>query len=197
MRVPRLFAVHGLGHAGAMRVAVLALLACLVASPASAASIEPRNLVFTAAAVPAGFRVDPKETGVRKNERDIREFPSAREYFARWQRVVGYQAAYRRGSAKIESRSDVFRTARGARAMLARIDLDARKAGLRGQRRERLSIGTGGFVHSVRSAYTFVIWRQGRVFAGIVGEGISRRRTIGLARAQERRIARELDRAGR
>jgi hypothetical protein len=182
-----------------MRVVLtlLALLACVGASPASAASIEPRNLVFAASAVPGGFRVDPRETGVRTNERAIRQFPSARALFTRWQRLVGYQAAYRRGSARIESRSDVFRTARGARAMLARIDLDARKAGLRGQRRERLSIGAGGFVHSVGSVYTFVIWRQGRVFAGIVGEGIPRRRAIGLARAQERRIAGELDRAGR
>ena len=97
-----------------MRVAVLALLACVVVSPASAASIEPRNLVFAAAAVPAGFQVDPKETGLRTNERDIREFPSAREYFTRWERLIGYQAAYRRGSARIESRSDVFRAARGA-----------------------------------------------------------------------------------
>ena len=178
-------------------LALLALLACVGVPPAPAASIEPRHLVFAASAVPPGFRVDPNETGVRTNVRDIREFPSAREFFTRWQRLIGYQAAYGRGSARIEARSDVFRTARGARSMLARVDLDARKAGLRGQRREQLAIGAGGFVHSVGSAYTFVIWRQGRVFAGIVGEGISRRLTIGLARAQARRIARELERAGR
>lgn len=180
-----------------MRLALAIVIAAVFALPASAATIQPRNLAVAASDVPAGFRIDPTETGVRTNERDIREFPSAREYFTRWQRLIGYQAAYGRGSARIEARSDVFRTARGARSMLARIDLDARKAGLRGQRREQLSIGAGGFVHSVGSAYTFVIWRQGRVFAGVVGKGISRRLTIRLARAQERRIARELDRAGR
>ena len=51
-------------------------------------------------------------------------------------------------------------------------------------------------VHSVGSAYTFVVRRRGRVVAGILGEA-SARRTIRLARTQERRIARELDRAGR
>lgn len=188
-----------LGHAGVVRAAlVIAIVAivAVVALPAAAASIEPRSLVIAASAVPPGFRVDPKRTGVRTNERDIREVPAARAYFARWERLIGYQAAYRRGSERIESRSDVFRAARGARSMLAWIDLEARKAGIRGQRRDRLTIGSGGFVHSAGSAFTFVIWRQGRVFAGILAEGISRSRTIGLARAQERRIARELDRAG-
>ncbi|HET9288139.1 MAG TPA: hypothetical protein VFO26_11315 [Gaiella sp.] len=41
-----------------------------------------------------------------------------------------------------------------------------------------------------------VIWRQGRVFAGVRAAGVLRSRTIGLARAQARRIAAELDRVG-
>ena len=180
-----------------MRVAVLALLfACVVVLPASAASIQPGNLAVAASDVPAGFRVDPGKTGVRRNERDLREVPQARDRFARWQRLIGYQSVYRRGSARIESRSEVFRAAAGARGMLSWVDLEARKAGLLRQRRASLSIGSGGFVHWVGDAYTFVVWRQGRVFTGVFAEGISRSRTIALARAQERRIARELARVG-
>jgi hypothetical protein len=33
-----------------------------------------------------------------------------------------------------------------------------------------------------------VAWREGRVFAGIVGFGVTKRRTLQLARAQQRRI---------
>lgn len=183
-----------------MRVAFLAVLvACVVvlpASAASAASIEPRNLVVAASDVPAGFRVDPGETGVRTNERDAREVPEARDRFARWERLIGYQSMYRRGSSRIESRSDVFRAVAGAGRMLSWVDLEARKAGIRGQRRASLSIGSGGFVHWVGGGYTFIVWRQGRVFTGVFAEGISRARTIALARAQARRIARELSRVG-
>lgn len=180
-----------------MRVAVLALLvACVVVLPAAAATIQPVNLAVAASDVPAGFRVDARETGVRTNERDLREVPEARDRFVRWQRLIGYQSVYRRGSARIESRSDVFRAADGAREMLSWVDLEARKAGFLRQRRAPLSIGSGGFVHWVGGGYTFVVWRQGRVFTGIVAEGISRSGTIALAQAQARRIARELARVG-
>lgn len=180
-----------------MRAAcIIAFLAVVLVASASAASFDPKRLVFPASSVPAGFRVDPKETGLRSTERYVRVYPQARLYFARWKRVVGYQARFLRGSSKIETRSDVFRTAAGARQMLAWVDLETRKAGFSGQRRAPLSIGLGGWIHWVGDSYTFVIWRQGRVFAGVLAAGISRSRTIGLARAQERRIAGELDRAG-
>jgi hypothetical protein len=183
-------------HAETVRAAcIIAFLAVFLVASASAASVDPKRLVFPASSVPAGFRVDPSQTGLRSTERDVREYPQARLYFARWKRVVGYQARYLRGSAKIETRSDVFRTAEGARQMLAWVDLETRKAGLSGQRRAPLSIGSEGRIHWVGDSYTFVIWRQGRVFAGVLAAGISRSRTIGLARAQERRIAAELDRA--
>ena len=175
----------------------MVVVAAVFALPASAATIQPRNLAVAASDVPAGFRVDPAETGVRTNERDLQEVPEARARFARWQRLIGYQSVYRRGAARIESRSDVFRAAVGARGMLSWVDLEARKAGFLRQRRASLEIGSGGFVHWVGGGYTFVVWRQGRVFTGIVAVGISRARTIALARAQARRIARELDRVGR
>jgi hypothetical protein len=178
-----------------MRVAVLALLvACVVPLPASAASIEPQRLVFTAAAVPVGFHLAPRETGIPASVRDTTDAMRAR--LARWGRQTGYQAVYRRGAARIESRADVFRNADGARRILASIDLESRKAGFRGQRRASLAIGSGGFVHWVAGGYTVVIWRQGRVFSGVVATGIPKSRTIALARAQAERIERELGRMG-
>jgi hypothetical protein len=36
---------------------------------------------------------------------------------------------------------------------------------------------------------TVVLWRHGRVFSGLNGLGISRAKTIALARTQQRRIA--------
>ena len=179
-----------------MRLALVMVVAAVFALPAAAATIQPRNLAVAASDVPAGFRVDPAETGVRTNERDLREVPEARERFTRWQRLIGYQSVYRRGPARIESRSDVFRAAAGARGMLSWVDLETRKAGLLRQRRASLEIGAGGFLHWVGGGYTFVVWRQGRVFTGVFAEGISRARTIALARAQARRIARELARVG-
>jgi hypothetical protein len=183
-------------HAETVRSAcIIAFLAVVLVASASAASVDPKRLVFPASSVPAGFRFDPKETGLRSTERDG-VYPQARLYFARWKRVVGYQARFLRGSSRIETRSDVFRTAAGARQMLAWVDLETRKAGFSGQRRAPLSIGRGGWIHSVGDSYTIVIWRQGRIFAGVLAAGISRSRTIGLARAQERRIGAELGRVG-
>jgi hypothetical protein len=39
---------------------------------------------------------------------------------------------------------------------------------------------------------TVVVWRQGRVFAGVAGVGVSEARTRALAHAQERRTAEAL-----
>ena len=175
---------------------IIAFLAVVLVASASAASVDPKRLVFPASSVPTGFRVDPSQTGLRSTERYARAYPQARLYFSRWNRVVGYQARFLRGSSTLETRSEVFRTAAGARQMLAWIDLETRKAGFSGQRRAPLSIGSGGWIHWVGDSYTVVIWRQGRVFAGVRAAGVYRSRTIGLARAQARRIAAELDRVG-
>jgi hypothetical protein len=186
-----------LGHAETVRATcIIAFLAVVLVASASAASVDTKRLVFPASSVPAGFRVDPGQTGLRSTERYARVYPQARPYFSRWKRVVGHQARFLRGASTLETRSDVFRTAPGARQMLAWVDLETQKAGFSGQRRAPLSIGRGGWIHWVGDTHTVVIWRQGHVFAGVLAAGISRSRTIGLARAQERRIGAELDRVG-
>lgn len=159
---------------------------------ASAATIDPQALVLAKADVPAGFRVDPQETGVRSNDAEAKEFPVTRSLFTRWKRVTGYQARYLSGSSTIEARVDLFRSADGARRMFEYVDLEARKAGLTGQKRARAGIGTEGWVHWVSSRsskFNLVVWRHGRAFAGVMGSGVSRDRTMTLARAQQRRMA--------
>jgi hypothetical protein len=164
---------------------------CTLAVPASAADVDPRALVVQPADVPTGFRVDRDESGLRSNELEAKEYPQTRAVFARLGRVTGYQVAFVRGDASIEARSDLFRTTTGARKMLAWVDLEYRKSGVRGQRRAALDIGDEGWVIWAGKdlGLTLVFWRHGRVFSGLLGHLIPRERTIALAHSQQRRIA--------
>ena len=175
-----------------MRILLVVLATATVAFPASAASIDPQALVIARSDLPAGFRLDPKESGLRSNELEAKESPETRTRFKRWRRVTGYQAKYLRGSSEIEVRVDVFRGADGARKLLEWVDLELRKAGFTGQKRSRAGFGSEGWVHWVSSPslrFTIVVWRHRRVFAGVMGRGISRDRTLALARAQQRLMA--------
>jgi hypothetical protein len=166
------------------------VMASALALPASAAEVDPRALVLRPADVPAGFRLDREDSGVRSNELEAKEYPETRAFFTRWRRVTGYQASYERRAAKIEARSDVFRTGAGAQALLDWVDREWRKAGISGQKRAAIGIGTGGRIYwsggSVKQ--TLVLWRHGRVFSGLNALSISRSQTLVLARTQERRI---------
>jgi hypothetical protein len=173
-----------------MRIPLVVAVALLVALPARAAGVDPARLVLKPSDVPSGYELDPAESGLRTNAVEAKEFPRSRAVFARWRRVTGYQAMYRRGGSRIEARVDVFRTAGGARSMLEFVDTEARKAGIAGQRRARADVGAAGWLYWVPGgSYTLVAWRQGPVFSGVFGHGITRARTIELARAQERRVA--------
>jgi hypothetical protein len=175
-------------------VAVVVAALALVVVPASAAQIDPAELVLHQADVPAGFRLDGEETGLRSNELEGREHPEIRGRFASWGRITGYQAAYRRSERRfstIEARVDVFRRADGARRLLEWADLEYRKAGINGLKRAPTSLGTGGWVFWSPTSlpYTVVIWREHRVFSGVFSFDLGRDRTLALARVQQRRIA--------
>lgn len=172
-----------------MRSLLLAALALCLIAPVARAAPDPGELVLRVSDVPGGFVLDHEESGVRTNELEAKEFPETKPLFRRWGRVTGYQVLYRRDSSRIEDRVDVFRTAAGARELLEFVDLEYRKAGLKGQRRTPVDIGAGGSMHYVGGSYALVIWRQGSIFAGCFGEGIPRARVLALARVQERRIA--------
>lgn len=176
-----------------MRIfSLVVVAAAAVALPAWAASVDPQALVIAKSDVPAGFRVDATETGPRTNALEAKEFPETRVKFTRWRRVTGYQARYLGRSSEMEARVDVFRGSDGARKLLRWVDLELRKAGVLGQKRARAGIGAEGWVHWASSdsfRFTLVVWRHGRVFAGIMGRGMGRDTTLALARVQQRRMA--------
>ncbi|MGH3077995.1 MAG: hypothetical protein ACRDPZ_07395 [Gaiellaceae bacterium] len=173
-----------------MRLLVVIAVVCVAAArPASAATVDPKSLVLAQSDVPRGFRLDPAETGLRSNELEAKESLQTRVKFALWRRVTGYQARFRRGSAVVEARADVFRGADGARKLLEWVDLEARKSGTSGQQRAPMRIGAGGWIYWAGGLYHLVAWRHGRVFAGVAGAQIARARLVALARVQQRRIA--------
>lgn len=178
-----------------MRVTCIVVAAlALLAVPASAAQIPPVELVLRQADVPAGFELDRAESGLRSNATEIREHPEAR-VFVPWGRVTGYQAAYTRRTRNvgtIEARADVFRASDGAHKLLVWTDRELRKAGFAGQKRARVDLGSEGWVHWASGSgldLSVVVWREGRVFAGVMGLGLTKDRALALARLQQRRIA--------
>lgn len=172
-----------------MRVLALALVA--VALPASAVQVDPKGLVLQQADVPRGFVVDRDETGLRTNAAEVRDEPKLAPLFRKWKRMTGYEAQYDRGEVKIESRVDVFASRAGARQILDWYDREVRKAGLGGLRRAAGSVGEQAWIYEAPfpAPSTIVVWRHGRVFAGVLGEKLGRERTLSLARAQQLRIA--------
>ena len=177
-----------------MRVACIVVAAlALLAVPASAAQIDPAEFVLRLAEVPVGFELDREESGLRSNELEVKENPEIR-VVVRWGRVTGYQAAYTRRTRNpgtIESRADLFNGATGARKLLVWVDSELRKSGFAGQKRARVDLGSEGWVHWAGGSgldLSVVVWRQGRVFAGVMALGLTKDRTLALARVQQRRI---------
>ncbi len=164
----------------------------LLAVSASAAEVNPKTLVLQQADVPAGFQVDRDDSGLRTNEQEAKGDRRLRGLFRRWERVTGYEMEYDRREASISSRADLFRAAEGARLVLAFFVHEFEKSGIQGLRRTPLRIGAQGWLYGgkpVSSFYNVVIWRHDRTFAGIAVFGLTRRQTLALARAQQRRIA--------
>jgi hypothetical protein len=174
-----------------VRLACLALLAASVLiAGAAAASLDPHSLVVRGADVPSGYRFDPRESGVRPNS-GASVHATEQSLYSRSGRITGYEVTYRRDSAYIRSRADVFRAAGGPKALLDWFDAETKRSGIKGLRRGRAGIGTESWVYwggTPPVSVNLIAWRQGRVFAGIVGSGVTKRRALELARAQQRRI---------
>jgi hypothetical protein len=159
--------------------------AFVLAVPASAGGLDPRALVLQQADVPAGFQLDRAQSGIQTNT-DLRDDA----FVARSGRITGYLAQYvqRQPSSGVQSRVDLFRRPAGARMMLAKAKDWWRRFGQGEPPPRRGQIGAeswifGGFVDTV------VIWRYGRAYALVLGVGMTKQRTLALARAQQRRIA--------
>jgi hypothetical protein len=175
-----------------MRIALAAVVAVLLSAPALAAGPDPARLVLRASDLPSGFAVDPDETGVRTNEHEFRQEPEAGRVLRRAQRITGYQAEFTRRKGTVASRVDLFRTGAGAGLVLDYVDRDMRKSGIRGLHRVRTAIGDEGWLYGDRTGafLTMVVWREGRVFSGVIATGGLRRALVlSLAQVQQRRIA--------
>ena len=168
----------------------LATTALLASAAAAGGAVEPRTLVLGPGDVPAGFRLDDAESGVRSNAREAKGGVETARIIARSGRVTGYRNVFARRSSSIESRADLCRTPVGAATLLDWFVLEMRKSGIRGLKRSRVSVGGEGYVYSggKPSAFTLVTWRHGRVWAGVVVLGLTKDRAIALARVQEQRI---------
>jgi len=172
-------------------VSYVAVTAAILASSASAADIAPGRLVLRQSDVPVGFKLDRDNSGVRTNAREGEGDPEFRALIARAGRITGYETQFDSRSDAIGSRADVFVTARGASTFLDWFDdVFRREAGGRVDRR-RAGIGHESWVWRApvppSGSFTFVAWRYGRVFGGVI-TGLSRERTLALARTQHRRI---------
>jgi hypothetical protein len=174
-----------------VRTLLVLVVSAAVAVPAWAAGIDPQALVVARADVPRGFRIDASDSGVRTNELEARQYPETRPLFERWRRITGYQVVYSRRDARILARADLFRAAEGARKLVARIDLEFRRSGVGGVKRSATTMGSGGWLYTANATggYTVVAWRYRRVAAAVIGMGLTTKRTVALARAQQRRIA--------
>jgi hypothetical protein len=176
-----------------MRIALAVLVAGLLSASAAAAAtaLDPGTLVLRASDVPQGFVVDPAETGLRTNQREWRDEPETRQLFRRAGRVTGYESRFDRKIDSIASRVDVFRGPAGPRLVFDYFDEEMRKSGIKGLYRSRVAIGDEGRLYGDKKGevITFVVWREGRVFSAVVGNGIARARTLALARLQQQRIA--------
>lgn len=161
----------------------------VLAAPSAGAAVDPRALVIRAADVPAGYRLDAASSGVRTNAREAKENDEAGRLFRRWGRVTGWQMVFERGERSIEARSDVFRSASGAREMLRWADRQVRLAGIRGLKRENVRLGADAFLVSAGpTGEVYVYWRYGVVWSALGGRGIGKARALELARVQQRRI---------
>lgn len=173
-----------------MRALLVASTAAVaLAMPASAADVNPRALVLRQSDVPAELRLDRRASGLRTNGEESQGDRGAKAFVTRAGRIVGYVARYVHPGRDqgIESRADVFRDPKGARLMLNRFDAFWRQLAP-GIPRARAGIGAESWVYS-GSIDSVVAWRHGRVFGSILGVGMTRERTLALARLQQRRIA--------
>jgi hypothetical protein len=172
------------------RLGLVVLLGFVLAVSSAAAAVDPRALVLGPDEVPSGFRLDPSDSAVRSNAVAARGQPARVKLFRRWVRLTGYYGTYESGATKkIEVFSDLFRGAGGARSMLRLTMDDWESVSTSSQTRTPVAFGHEGVVYTSSSDFHLVLWRRGRVVSGFQGIGLSRAKTLALARAQDHKIA--------
>jgi len=178
------------------RTVGIVVIAALLAMPAGAASIDPKTLVLARSDLPAGYRLDRDGSGLRTNEQESKDGREARELVVRSGRLTGYEATWGKREITLDSRADLCRRPSGARILFDVVVREMRKSGIKGLRRAPAGVGAESWIYSGGDAqvsgFALVVWRYDRVFAGIVGLGLSRTLALELARKQQRRIAEAL-----
>ena len=190
-RRSRLAEARILVQAEGMRVAFVVVVTTLVlAATATAAQVAPRSLVLRTSDVPAGFVLDQEYTGIRSNEQEAgsneRTAPSSR-------RCAGSRATSGTGTAGTtrSARGSISSEHPGARACCSACTRP-RCVGLDQRAPHELGAPRRSGMDVARRAVQRVQHRRlahGRVFGQVVGLGITRDRTLALARVQQRRIA--------
>ena len=178
------------------RTVGVVVIALLLALPAGAAGVDPKTLVLALSDLPAGYRLDRDESGLRTNERESKDGREARELVVRSGRITGYEATWGKREIRLDSRADLCRRSSGARILFDFVVQEMRKSGIKGLRRAPAGVGADSWIYSGGDAqvsgFVLVVWRYDRVFAGIAGVGLSRTLALELARKQQRRIGRAL-----
>jgi hypothetical protein len=176
---------------------VVGILAAALAVPASASRTDPTKLVLHQIDVPPLYLLEESESMLLPRL-VLGEGVSAevRRELSRTGYQTGYYATYRNTSPPywrtIRSYSYAFRRPAGAKTFLGILDRASRGQS-RATRRSSANIGDRAWVYSEtpRDGTTVVVWRHGRVVAGVTCERVARHRAnaLALARKQERRIA--------
>jgi hypothetical protein len=173
-----------------LRLLLIPLVGAVLAGSATAAEVNPARLVLQRTDVPAGFRLDAQNSGPSSNAHERSADLEQGRLFIRAGRVSGYIAEYKRSDLGVNSRVDLYRAPSGAHTVLWYFDRVLRTEGIKGLRRSPVDLGSEAWVHAGPSGtLAVVVWRRGRVVAGLATIGLTRPATLRLARAQDRRIA--------
>jgi hypothetical protein len=179
-------------HVGTRTVLVIAGVMALIATPVSAARLDPTAMVLRKADVPKGYSVLRANTGLLTNAKAAQGNEDLLRSLASWRRLTGYNVEYDGGlKGTIASRVDVFRRPAGARSFLAWLVVQIpRTSGLNLVRLEP-RLGDQAFLYQKdfgATLFVVVEWRYRNVCALLGADGLGVKRTIALARVQQRRI---------
>jgi hypothetical protein len=171
-----------------MRFATIAALcaASVLVLPASAARVEPKSLVLQQADVPAGFQLDRSRSRPRTSAELSRTDP---KFVSRSGWLGGYLVQYVQPGGigvGVQSTADLFRRPAGTKLMYARFQKFWRELS-QAEPGARANIGTESWYYG-GSVDTVVFWRYRRAFAFVLGVNMSKKKTLALARVQQRRM---------
>jgi hypothetical protein len=177
------------------------LAAAILATVASASTVDTRLLVLQETDVPSGFSVDRHSSRYWPNSALARSSPQVRKLLTSSGRMSGYTATYENGTPAIVSAAHLFRKGGGAHMFYAGEDAQQQalnaervKRGDHAYRHEPFALGDEALLY--RSTQTpkvvLVLWRSGRVVGAVTTWGLGRDRTVALAQVQQRRIAKTL-----